>query len=202
MRAPLAITSAALLLTITACGPSAEEQAFLDGMGCEDGENAEECGERLADDMMETAPEPQSFSGSDAESGVDDAVQSEYSERFASEPFNYDQHSVYRDPDTGAELGTITINSIDSSHECGIAVGVELNTVGESESVSLEEGTFVFIDDSGKTTEGAANPECDEPATMKARADDITEQVLVFDVDMDTGSVALNTHDSTAFWTF
>lgn len=45
------------LLALAACGQSEEEQ-FLEGMGCEDGETAEECGERIAAENMEAAPEP------------------------------------------------------------------------------------------------------------------------------------------------
>lgn len=57
MRTPLSITvgSAVFLLSLTGCGQSEEEQ-FLEGMGCEEGQSAEECGEATADEMMEDAP--------------------------------------------------------------------------------------------------------------------------------------------------
>lgn len=57
MRTPIAVTSAALLLALTACGPSDEEQALRDEFNCEDSETMEECGERHAEEVIAEADE-------------------------------------------------------------------------------------------------------------------------------------------------
>lgn len=207
----LALTTAGLLM-LTGCGPSEEEQAFLDGMGCEDGESAEECGERRAEEMIADYEEGEEDDSPAPEAATQDEAQdtneqpNEYPEQLATEQFGYGQHSVYRDPDTGAELGTLTVNSIDSNYECAdknvLAAEVELNLVGESTSVTVDPERFVFIDEEGNFIEGSSVADCDEGATLEAAAEDITTQLLVFDVQADAGSMALNTHESRAFWIF
>lgn len=94
--------SAALLLGLTACGQSPEEE-FLEGMGCEESQSAEECGQDMADEAMESAP------GSDAEDSdvwVGEGEMPPHYEGVAQDPIWGDRTFTGRmSEDVQAELG-------------------------------------------------------------------------------------------------
>lgn len=139
----------------------------------------------------------------DAEPNEDEATQ-EDPERTPTESFEYDQHSVYRDPDTGQSLGTFTITYIDSDYDCdgqpATAVGVEVNTINEEESVTLNPEDFYFVDESGSTIDGSAAPGCD--ATLHARRNNITAETLIFDLEAESGQIGLINEHLNGYWSF
>lgn len=101
------------LLALTACGPSEEEQ-FLEGMGCEDGESAEECGERMADDMEaewdQEDPDPFNMEERDFDHVTDGPVVLE-----VGETADIDQGPF---EESGYHVGTMTLDEVEPVDTC------------------------------------------------------------------------------------
>lgn len=207
--APLAILSVGVL-AITGCGSGSEqseaealEEDLLEGMGCEDADSPEECGEQLAEEFAESAPEPGDMEYDDAD-WEDVPVDEMDTARMSTEPFDYGQTAALRDGRTGQDLGTIAINYIDNQYECNgstvLAVEVEVNTVGESNPVTLTPSDFYLMDGMGEILDGAAPEGCE--TELNVAADDEGSELLLFDLDTDLGQVALDNEHSNAYWVF
>lgn len=199
--APIA-GSAAILLALTACGESEEDQALRGMLDCPEDRSIEDCQEEqeaeIAESTEEWGDEPEVSSEQGDEGGDVDPA------REASELFRYDQTAVYRDPDTGQEMGVFSIQYIDAEYDCegssAIAASVYVSTVGEGQPVSLSAEDFYLINEDGEFLDGAPAEGCE--AALEVPQDSEGEGVLVFDAESSTGAIGLDSEQSSAFWEF
>ena len=134
--APIAAIPVALF-ALAACGQSEEEQ-FLESMGCEDGQTAEECGQAMADDM-DPAPgadiedsdvwvgegemPPQYVGISDGMTSVDRTYTGRMGSEVSAElgePVEIDQSAFV---EHGDFVGTLTLDRVEAIDSCDTGNG-------------------------------------------------------------------------------
>lgn len=124
--------------------------------------------------------------------------------RSSTEEFDYGSSAVFRDQDTGQDLGTFSVNYVDTAHDCNgsavVAVEVGANTINKDDPISLDPSDFYFVDKDGETMDASAAEGCE--ADLEVPADSEGTELLVFDHQAEEGVIALDSEHSNAFWRF